>query len=203
MSDFIVGLTGGIGSGKTTVANLFAEYGIEIVDADIIARDVVSIGSPALSHISAHFGADFIQADGQLDRVLLRKQIFSNEADKLWLNNLLHPLIRAQLIEQMQNAQSAYCLLVAPLLIENNLTMLVNRVLVVDVSESTQISRTTTRDNNSVTQVQAIITSQVSRKIRQSHADDILNNDNQLLEELKVSVANLHQHYLILASKHL
>lgn len=203
MSDFIVGLTGGIGSGKTTVANLFAEYGIEIIDADIIARDVVSIGSPALSHISGHFGADFIQADGQLNRVLLRKQIFSNEADKLWLNNLLHPLIRAQLIEQMKNAQSAYCLLVAPLLIENNLTMLVNHVLVVDVSESTQISRTTTRDNNSVTQVQAIITSQVSRKIRQTHADDILNNDNQSLEELKDSVANLHQNYLILASKHL
>jgi dephospho-CoA kinase len=203
MSDFIVGLTGGIGSGKTTVANLFAEYGIEIVDADIIARDVVSIGSPALSHISGYFGADFIQADGQLNRVLLRKQIFSNEADKLWLNNLLHPLIRAQLIEQMKNAQSAYCLLVAPLLIENNLTMLVNHVLVVDVSESTQISRTTTRDNNSVTQVQAIITSQVSRKIRQTHADDILNNDNQSLEELKDSVANLHQNYLILASKHL
>jgi dephospho-CoA kinase len=203
MSDFIVGLTGGIGSGKTTVANLFSEYGIEIVDADIIARDVVSIGSPALSSISAHFGADFIQDDGQLNRVLLRKQIFSNEADKLWLNNLLHPLIRAQLIEQMKNAQSAYCLLVAPLLIENNLTMLVNHVLVVDVSESTQISRTTTRDNNSVTQVQAIITSQVSRKIRQTHADDILNNDNQSLEELKDSVANLHQNYLILASKHL
>ena len=203
MSDFIVGLTGGIGSGKTTVANLFAEYGIEIIDADIIARDVVSVGSPALSSISAHFGADFIQDDGQLNRVLLRKQIFSNEADKLWLNNLLHPLIRAQLIEQMKNAQSAYCLLVAPLLIENNLTMLVNHVLVVDVSESTQISRTTTRDNNSVTQVQAIITSQVSRKIRQTHADDILNNDNQSLEELKDSVANLHQNYLILASKHL
>jgi dephospho-CoA kinase len=203
MSDFIVGLTGGIGSGKTTVANLFAEYGITIVDADIIARDVVSVGSPALSSIKTHFGADFIQADGQLNRVLLRKQIFSNDSDKLWLNNLLHPLIKAQLIEQMKNAPSAYCLLVAPLLIENNLIPLVNRVLVVDVSEESQISRTTTRDNNSVKQVQSIIASQVSREIRQARADELLNNDNLSLEELKISVANLHQHYLALAAKHL
>ena len=203
MSDFIVGLTGGIGSGKTTVANLFAEHSIAIIDADIIARDVVSVGSPALSYISKHFGADFIQANGQLNRVLLRKQIFSNEADKLWLNNLLHPLIRAQLIEQIKTAKSTYCLLVAPLLIENNLTVLVNRVLVVDVSESTQISRTTTRDNNRVKQVQAIIASQASRKIKQKHADDLLNNESNSLEELKGAVVKLHQNYLTLATKSL
>lgn len=198
MSDFIVGLTGGIGSGKTTIANLFAEHNIVIVDADIIARDVVSVGSPALSQISQHFGTDFIQADGQLDRALLRKQIFSNDDDKLWLNNLLHPLIRKQLIDQMQEAQSEYCLLVAPLLIENNLITLVDRVLVIDVSEQTQISRTTKRDNNSVEQVQAIIASQSSRETKQQHADDILHNDNQSLEELKATVAKLHQNYLTL-----
>jgi dephospho-CoA kinase len=203
MSDFIVGLTGGIGSGKTTIANLFAEHNITLVDADIVARDVVALGSPALSHISEHFGANFIQANGQLDRALLRKQIFSNDADKLWLNNLLHPLIREQLIEQMKAAQSAYCLLVAPLLIENNLASLVNRVLVIDVSEATQITRTTKRDNNSVEQVQAIIASQASRKIKQEHADDLLNNDNQSLEQLKDAVDKLHQHYLNIASKDL
>lgn len=203
MSDFIIGLTGGIGSGKTTIANIFAEHNITIVDADIVARDVVEVGSPALAYISKHFGANFIQADGQLDRALLRKQIFSNDADKLWLNNLLHPLIREQLIAQMKAAKSAYCLLVAPLLIENNLTVLVNRVLVIDVSETTQISRTTTRDNNSVEQVKAIIASQASRKVKQDYADDLLNNDNNTLEELKDAVEKLHQDYLTLATKHL
>ena len=203
MSNFIVGLTGGIGSGKTTIANIFAEHNITIVDADIVARDVVAIGSPALTHISKHFGADFIQADGQLDRALLRKQIFSNDTDKSWLNNLLHPIIREQLIAQMKAAKSVYCLLVAPLLIENNLTTLVNRVLVIDVSEATQINRTTTRDNNSIEQVQAIIASQATRQVKQDHADDLLNNDNTSLEELKDAVVKLHQHYLTLAAKQL
>jgi len=202
MSDFIIGLTGGIGSGKTTVANLFAEHNITIVDADIIARDVVSIGSPALAHISTHFGENFIQANGQLDRALLRKQVFSNNADKLWLNNLLHPLIRDQLIEQLKAAQSTYCLLVAPLLIENNLTSLVDRVLVIDVSETTQISRTTARDNNSVEQVQAIMASQASRKDKQNHADDLLNNDSASLKALKDAVDKLHHNYLTMAAKH-
>jgi dephospho-CoA kinase len=203
MSDFIVGLTGGIGSGKTTIANLFDQHNITIVDADIVARDVVAIGSPALGQISQHFGKGFIQADGQLDRALLRKQIFSNNKDKLWLNNLLHPLIREQLITQMKAAKSPYCLLVAPLLIENDLITLVNRVLVIDVSEATQISRTTKRDNNSVEQVQAIIASQASRKVKQDHADDLLNNNCHSLKELKVMVDKLHQHYLSLAARRL
>jgi dephospho-CoA kinase len=201
MSDFIVGLTGGIGSGKTTIANLFAEHNITLVDADIVARDVVAIGSPALGNISQYFGKDFIKANGQLNRALLRKQIFSNDKDKLWLNNLLHPLIGKQLITQMKAAKSEYCLLVAPLLIENDLITLVNRVLVIDVSETTQISRTTTRDNNSVEQVQAIIASQASRQVKQDHADDLLNNDYHSLEELKDRVDKLHRHYLTLAAK--
>lgn len=201
MSDFIVGLTGGIGSGKTTIANLFAEHNITIVDADIVARDVVAIGSPALGNISQYFGKDFIKANGLLNRALLRKQIFSNDKDKLWLNNLLHPLIGKQLITQMKAAKSEYCLLVAPLLIENDLITLVNRVLVIDVSETIQISRTTTRDNNSVEQVQAIIASQASRQVKQDHADDLLNNDCHSLEELKDRVDKLHRHYLTLAAK--
>ena len=203
MSDFIVGLTGGIGSGKTTIANLFSEHNITIVDADIVARNVVTIGSPALTQISKHFGNDFIQADGQLNRTLLRKQIFSNDDDKTWLNNLLHPLIKEQLIEQMKAATSEYCLLVAPLLIENGLIPLVNRVLVIDVSETTQISRTTQRDNNSVAQVKAIIASQASREVKQDHADDLLNNDSNSQEELKYAVDKLHLHYLTLAAKRL
>jgi len=197
MSDFIVGLTGGIGSGKTTVANLFAALDVSIIDADLIARDVVAKGSSALDVISVHFGADFIQADGQLNRALLRKKIFSNDIDKLWLNNLLHPLIREQLVLQTKAAPSRYCLLVAPLLIENNLMTLINRVLVVDVKESTQIKRTTMRDSNSIEQVQAIMNSQVSRKVRQEHADDLLNNDDCSLDKLKSLVAKLHQDYLL------
>jgi len=196
MSNFIVGLTGGIGSGKTTVANLFAEYGVNVIDADVIAREVVAQGSAALYAINEHFGADFIQADGQLNRPLLRKKIFSNEDDKLWLNNLLHPLIREQLLLQTKAASSPYCLLVAPLLIENNLMTLVNRVLVVDVKESTQIKRTTMRDANSEDQVQAIMDSQVSRETRQAHADDLLNNDDSSLTKLNALVAKLHQDYL-------
>ncbi len=201
MSNFIVGLTGGIGSGKTTVANLFAEFDVAIIDADIIARAVVAKGSNALTFISNYFGAKFIQADGQLDRALLRQQIFSNEKDKIWLNNLLHPLIREQLISQTIEASSDYCIVVAPLLIENKLTDLVNRVLVIDVFEATQIARTTLRDSNSSKQVQAIINSQVSRKIRQASADDLINNDKLSLVELKKSVLALHQRYLNLAAE--
>jgi len=199
MSDFIVGLTGGIGSGKTTVANLFIELGIDIIDADIIARDVVAKGSPALHAIRDHFGAEFIQTDGQLNRALLRQQIFSHDKDKLWLNSLLHPLINEQTLTQIKATSSPYCLLVAPLLIENNLTTLVNRVLVVDVTEATQIARTTLRDKNSTTQVQAIINSQIARESRLTHADDLLNNDDCSLTSLRASVLELHQAYLKLA----
>lgn len=201
MSDFIIGLTGGIGSGKTTVADLFVQLGIEIIDADIIARDVVAKGSSALDAISEHFGDNFIQTDGQLNRALLRKQIFSNDEDKLWLNNLLHPLIRANTEQQIEKAASPYCLLVAPLLIENNLTALVDRVLVVDVSPSTQIARTTIRDKNSKEQVQAIMNSQINRTSRQEYADDLLNNDNCSFETLKSSVTRLHKKYLQLVNQ--
>lgn len=198
MSNIIIGLTGGIGSGKTTVANLFAEHGVTIVDADIIAREAVSIGSPALNKIAEHFGASFIQADGQLNRSLLRQQIFSNEQDKLWLNNLLHPLIRSQLIAQTQAATSPYCLLVAPLLIENDLMHLIDRLLVIDVSEATQLKRTTKRDGNTIKQVKDIMASQIERADRVAQADDILNNDGSSMISLKKAVTKLHQSYLLM-----
>ncbi|MDO6487281.1 dephospho-CoA kinase [Colwellia sp. 6_MG-2023] len=201
MSDFIVGLTGGIGSGKTTVTNIFAKLGIDIIDADIIARDVVAKGSPALTLIEAHFGSDILHSDGQLNRAMLRTKIFTNEVDKQWLNALLHPLIRKQIVTQAQMSLSPYCIIVAPLLIENNLTTLVDRVLVVDVNEATQVSRTIARDNNSKKQVEAIIKSQVSRQVRQSHADDILNNDDCLIEDLTSAVAQLHHAYLAYAAQ--
>tara|TARA_R110002050_G_scaffold108463_1_gene219109 strand:+ start:186 stop:803 length:618 start_codon:yes stop_codon:yes gene_type:complete len=201
MTDYIIGLTGGIGSGKTTVTNIFATYGIDIIDADIIARNVVQKGSSALHSISEHFGANFIQPNGELDRALLRQKIFSDNAEKTWLNNLLHPLIREEITAKVKLSKSPYCIIVAPLLIENNLTSLVNRVLVIDVKESTQLSRTTARDSNSSNQVKAIMNSQVSRKIRQSHADDLLNNDSCTLDSLKQTVKQLHQNYLLFAEE--
>lgn len=201
MSNFIIGLTGGIGSGKTTVTNFFAELGVDIIDADIIAREVVQVGSPALIAIKNQFGVEYILEDGALNRPLLRQRIFSNEQDKVWLNDLLHPLIREQLISQTKAAKSDYCILVAPLLIENNLHQMVNHVLVVDISEEQQIARTTKRDNNSIQQVKAIIASQACREARLAVADDVINNDESSLDDVKKSVIQLHQQYLTFAKK--
>jgi len=191
----VIGLTGGIGSGKTTIANFFAELGIDIIDADIAARKVVEAKSSALVQISQHFGPQFIQADGTLNRPLLRSQIFNNEHDKLWLNNLLHPLIRQQMLDEIQLSQSPYCLLVAPLLIENNLQSLVERVLVIDVSESEQIKRTLLRDPSSQDEIKRIITSQIPRKDRLLHADDIIDNSESDLTLIKKNVIKLDQKY--------
>lgn len=199
MAKFIVGLTGGIGSGKTTVANMFAQCGVTVVDADIVAREVVAVGSPALLAIAEHFGDEFITANGELNRALLRQQIFNHEPDKYWLNNLLHPLIRAELVKQSQAASGDYCLLVAPLLFENNLTALVDRIVVVDISEAQQIARTRMRDNNSTTLVKAIIASQVSRATRLAGADDVINNNDDCLVNVNEAVLHLHQYYLTLA----
>ena len=198
MSKLVIGLTGGIGSGKTTITNYFGELGIEIIDADIIAREVVAVNSPALKAIAHHFGNDYLLADGQLNRSLLRSRIFSNEVDKLWLNKLLHPLIRNNIVKQTKEAKSTYCILVAPLLIENNLLELVDRVLIVDVSETTQISRTLLRDSSSEQEVRAIIASQTSRTTRVNVADDIINNDDSPLSEIKTAVLSLNEKYFAL-----
>lgn len=200
MSKLVIGLTGGIGSGKSTVTHYFQELGIEVIDADIIAREVVAIDSPALKAIAEHFGDDYIQADGQLNRGLLRSKIFANELDKLWLNKLLHPLIRSRLISKIAAAKSSYCILVAPLLIENNLLHLVNRVLVIDVSEETQLERTMHRDSSSLKEVKAILASQTSRSERLAVADDIINNDKASLSEIKAMVLSLDKKYLALTT---
>ena len=196
MSKLVIGLTGGIGSGKSTVTHYFQELGIEVIDADIIAREVVAIDSPALKAIAEHFGDDYIQADGQLNRGLLRSKIFANESAKLWLNKLLHPLIRSRLISKIAAAKSSYCILVAPLLIENNLLHLVNRVLIIDVSEETQLERTMHRDSSSLKEVKAILASQTSRSERLAVADDIINNDKASLSEIKAMVLSLDKKYL-------
>lgn len=198
MSDLIVGLTGGIASGKTAVSNIFEQFKIDIIDADVIAREVVAKNSPALNAIAAHFGNDFLLKDGQLNRALLRTRIFNNPEDKAWLNSLLHPLIRQNIITQTAEAKSQYCILVAPLLVENNLIELVNSVLVVDVSEDTQIARTVQRDKCSIEVAKAIIASQTSRSNRIKVANEVINNDNICQEELKNIVLRLHKKYLTL-----
>jgi dephospho-CoA kinase len=196
---FVVGVTGGIGSGKTTVTDLFYQQGIDVVDADVIARGIMAPGSEALEAVKQRFGEQALNPDGSLHRAWLRERIFAHPEDKTWLNNLTHPLVREQLLQQLAQAQSPYVILSAPLLVENRLTQLCDRVLVVDVSEATQVARTATRDNTSAEQVQAIIAAQASREQRLAAADNVIDN-NGVVEELPKQVEKLHELYLRLAA---
>ncbi|HHQ4467465.1 dephospho-CoA kinase [Aeromonas veronii] len=198
---YVVAITGGIGSGKTTIANQFAALGIEVVDADVIAREVVEPGTPALAAIADHFGPDVIEPSGQLDRRALRERVFSDPQAKGWLNALLHPLIRSEMLRQCAAASSPYCLLVVPLLVENKLTGLANRVLVIDVDEATQIERTCHRDGVSAEQAKAIIAAQASRSERLAAADDVIENHNGSEMAIKTRILALHETYLAIASQ--
>ena len=195
MADFIVGLTGGIGSGKTTVANLFADLGVVLVDADIIAREVVSPGSAGLAAIVEHFGAEILLSDGNLDRAKLREHIFDNNEQRLWLNGLLHPLIRETMLKSCKEAQSNYVIMVVPLLFENGLDRLVQRTLLVDISPELQQQRTMARDDVSAEQVQNIIGSQATRAEKLSKADDVIDNQGEI-SALKCKVSALNSLYL-------
>ncbi|MGR5287243.1 dephospho-CoA kinase [Vibrio maritimus] len=198
---FVVGLTGGIASGKTTVANLFHhEFGIELVDADVVARDVVEVGSEGLNALAQHFGSDILQTDGSLDRAALRARIFANDEEKQWVNNLLHPMIRQQMQQRLNASTSPYTLLVVPLLIENGLQSMADRVLVVDVAADTQIYRTMTRDGVPEQQVRSILKAQVDRDTRLMHADDVIDNNTDNAQLLP-QVTQLHQKYLALCGK--
>ena len=201
---YVVGLTGGIGSGKSTIAELFAELGVPIIDADLIARQVVEKGSPLLAEITAHFGPKILLEDGALNRAALREKVFNHESEKQWLNQLLHPAIRHKMLQQLAAQDAPYCIFMVPLLIENKLTALCQRVLVVDVSKQTQMTRASKRDNNQLALIKNIMQSQVSRSERLQHADDVINNDADLSEslpQLKQKVLDLHHHYLQLAEK--
>ncbi|REL28060.1 dephospho-CoA kinase [Thalassotalea euphylliae] len=197
----IIGLTGGIGSGKTTVANMFVKLGIDIVDADVVARQVVEPGTKGLAEIVDHFGESILADDGTLDRAQLRSKVFSDETAKAWLNQLLHPLIREEIFAQLARAKSRYKILVAPLLIENGLTEQVARILVIDVTKDQQIERTLKRDGSSPDIINNIIAAQVSREERLSKADDIINNTSPSLLEVEQQVKALHQQYLLMATK--
>ncbi|AAN53496.1 dephospho-CoA kinase [Shewanella oneidensis MR-1] len=201
MSKFVVGLTGGIGSGKTTVANLFAEEGICLVDADVVAREVVAPGTHGLNAIISHFGTEMLTASGELDRAKLRQRVFNDEQERQWLNQLLHPMIRQEMLLQVEKATSDYVIMVVPLLFENGLDRLVHRTLVVDISPELQISRTVQRDNVDATQVNNIINSQCSRSEKLARADDIIDNHGEI-SRLKREVHALHQRYLQLSGNH-
>ena len=192
---YIVGLTGGIASGKTTVANLFAQYGIDLVDADVIAREVVSIGSDGLNAIKQHFGQGILLADNSLDRAALRAKVFNNPEQRLWLNNLLHPMIRHRMLDQVQASTSAYVIMVVPLLFENHLDSLVDTTLVVDIAPELQVSRTMQRDGVSKEQVEHILASQMTQEQRLALADNIIDNQGEH-EQLRSQVFRLHQQYL-------
>lgn len=197
-SPWVLGLTGGIGCGKTAVSNMFEQLGITIVDADIIARQVVKPKSDGLNAIVRKFGQGILLSDGTLNRSALRERIFTNNADKEWLNTLLHPLIRNKIHNDITAAKSAYVVLVAPLLFENGLDKLCNRTLLIDIPQSVQIERTASRDNVSVEQVKAIIAAQMSRQGKQKKADDILNND-RALTDVNHDLLTLHKSYLHMA----
>ncbi len=195
---FVVGITGGIGSGKSAVSDRFSNLGIKIVDADIASRVVVEPGQPALEKIAEHFGAELITAEGALDRTALRHKVFADDAERDWLQKLLHPLINAYISEELANAQSPYAMLAHPILIETGQNAICDRVLVVDVPESLQIERTMSRDDNSEEQVRNIMAAQAKREDRLAAADDVIVND-QDLAHLDREVARLHEDYLAAA----
>ncbi|EFP95945.1 dephospho-CoA kinase [Vibrio caribbeanicus] len=197
----VVGLTGGIASGKTTISNLFqSEYNIDVVDADIIARQVVETGSEGLKAIIEHFGEEILSPNKALDRVKLRALIFQYPEKKLWLDNLMHPLIRSEMQRQIAQVKSEYALLVIPLMAENNLQSLVDKVIVVDVDEEIQIERTLLRDKVSTEQVKAIIKSQANRQERLAIADYVIKN-NTRNHKILPQIAELHQIFMEICKK--
>ncbi|MBV1931616.1 MAG: dephospho-CoA kinase [Porticoccaceae bacterium] len=197
---YIVGLTGGIGSGKSAVAALFREHGIQVVDADIAARRVVEPGTPALQAIADHFGEATLLDDGTLDRAALRQIIFDTEDERLWLEQLLHPAIGQWIADELASAESPYAILESPLLLETTQHEMADCSLVVDVEEQTQIDRASARDGNTPEQIKAIISAQMSRELRLTRADDVIDN-NASLEALLEPVQALHQKYLQLAAE--
>ncbi|MFB2762885.1 dephospho-CoA kinase [Marinobacter shengliensis] len=195
----IVGLTGGIGSGKSTVVRIFGDLGVHWVDADDVAREVVEPGTAGLAAIAEHFGRDILQADGALDRAALRQRVFENPEERHWLERLLHPVIREELVRQLQSPDAPYSqpyvLLVSPLLLETDQHELVDRVVVVDVPEHIQIERTMARDDNSRVQVERIMAAQMARDERRSRADAVIDN-NRPLQDVERQVCELHNRFL-------
>ena len=192
----IVGLTGGIGSGKATVARAFGSLGIGWVDADDVAREVVMPGEPALAAIREHFGNDVLHADGTLNRAALRSIVFDNPTERKWLESVTHPRVRERILVHLERLQrqSPYVLLVSPLLFESGQDKLVDRTVVVDVPVELQLSRTRARDDVSEAQVHAILAAQLPREERLTKANDVIDNSGDHASMMQ-QVTQLDQHY--------
>jgi len=195
---FILGLTGGIGSGKTAASDYLASKGIVVVDADVVAREVVEPGQPALQAIAERYGNDALLPDGRLNRAWLRQKVFAEPQEREWLESQTHPRIREAIIHQLQAATSAYAILVSPLLFESGQYQLTQRTLLIDVSEALQVERASQRDQNDAEQIRRIIAAQMSGADKRAKADDIADN-SQDLEHLHQQLDQLHLTYLKLA----
>lgn len=197
---FAVGLTGGIASGKTTISELFARHGVPIVDTDLVSRGLLEVGEPAFRQVSDHFGAAIVNDDGGIDRARLREIVFSDPAEKSWLEKMLHPLIYQRSLDAIrQHRRAAYVLVVVPLLFETNFQSLVDRILVVDCPAEVQIERLLQRDRIDEALAHKMLAQQLSNRERLARAHDIIENrDNQA--DLEAQVDALHQSYLEMAS---
>ncbi len=189
-----IGLTGGIGSGKSTVCKIFSEFGVPVIDADIIAHSLVRPGMLALEEIAKAFGKELISNDGTLDRKKIRDLIFTNETERKKLEDILHPAVYKEISVQVENINSKYCIISIPLLIETDASDTVDRILVIDVPRELQLQRASNRDKTNKSDIKSIIDSQISREDRLAAADDIVNNDGNI-ENLHRQISGLHEYY--------
>jgi dephospho-CoA kinase len=196
----IVGLTGGIGSGKSAAANFFQDEGITVIDADELAREVIDKNSPGFKSIVHYFGSKIIDSNGLIDRAFLRKEAFDDDKKKKVLESIIHPLVKDLMTRRIANSNSVYSIIMVPLIFETNSMSNYNRILVIDCDPKIQLERATLRDNNSNEQIQKIIDSQCSREERLCIANDVIPN-NDSLENLKVRSLAMHKFYLGLSKK--
>lgn len=189
-----IGLTGGIGSGKSTACEIFSELKVPVIDADVIAVKAVKPGMPALQSIIDEFGVKIITKDGYLNRKELRDRIFKNESDRRKLESILHPVIYKEIARQTKSINSAYCIISIPLLLETGTSDIIDRILVIDIPKELQLSRASARDNASLKNIETIIHSQISRDDRLAAADDIINNEGDI-ENLRRQIYDLYEFY--------
>ena len=196
----IIGLTGGIGSGKSAAANFFQDEGINVIDADNLAREVIAQNTPGFKSVVDYFGSNIIDVDGSINRSQLRKEIFDNEQKKKVLESITHPLVRNLMTERIETSKSPYSIIMVPLIFETKSMGAYNRILVIDCDPELQLKRATLRDNNSKEQIQKILDSQCSREERLSIANDVIPN-NDSFDDLKTRSLSMHKFYLGLIKK--
>ena len=191
----IIGLTGGIGSGKSAAADYFIDLGIDVIDADIVAKNALSINSDGYDSFVIDFGEDFLNDNKEINRELLRKEIFSDEIKKKRLENIVHPNVRSNISDFINNSRSPYCIIMVPLIFETDSSKNYDRILVIDCDVETQIQRSALRDNQSIKEIKKIIHLQASRDQRLSIADDVISNISTLTN-LKAEILKLHDKYM-------